>query len=377
MKNLIFLMAIFTTAGAFAQNAKVVTAYRYLSNGEFQEAQEAIEPAITHEKTMGKDKTWRYRGEIYLGLAQGDYEIGKVAALIEAKQSFLKAKELDTKENWSEEINLGLNKVRIESLNSGIGMFEQEKFAEARDLFVLSGEVGEALGITDTLAFYNGGLAAEQAEDYDSAIKYYKQTAETGYLGAKMWLYIANVYNKMEDPEGYIRTIQEGREQYPNDADLIIYELNYYLQNGKYQEAEDNLKLAIEKEPNNKQLYFSLGVVYENLEKPEEAVKAYKKAIEIDADYFDANYNLGAFYFNQGVEMNNAANEIQDNKKYDAARAEAKKVFQKAKPYLEKAHAQDETDMGALVSLSQLYALLNETEKYQAIKDKLDAQKAE
>jgi tetratricopeptide (TPR) repeat protein len=373
MKNLILLLAIFTAGGAFAQNAKVVTAYRYLNNGEFQEALEAIEPATTNEKTMDKDKTWRYRGEIYLGLA-GESQNDKVVALGEAHQSFLKAKELDTKENWSEEINVGLNKVRIESLNSGIGAFEKENFAAARDLFILSGDVGKALGITDTLAYYNGALAAEQAEDYEAAIQYYKKTAETEYLGGKLWLYIANVYNKMENPEGYITTIQKGREKYPNDADLIIYELNYYLQNGKFKEAEDNLKLALGKEPDNKQLYFSLGVVYENLEKPEEAVKAYKDAINLDVDYFAANYNLGAFYFNQGVEMNNAANEIQDNKKYDAARAEAKKVFQKAKPYLEKAHSQDETDMGALVSLSQLYALLNETEKYQEIKAKLDAE---
>ncbi|MCA1752542.1 MAG: tetratricopeptide repeat protein [Flavobacteriales bacterium] len=373
MKNLILLMAIITAGGAFAQNAKVVTAYRYLNNGEFEEAREAIEPATTHEKTMGKDKTWRYRGDIYLGLA-GESENDKVSHLQEAHKSFLKAKELDTKENWSEEINVGLNKVRIESLNSGIEAFEKEKFGAARDLFILSGDVGNALGITDTLAYYNGGLAAEQAEDYENAIKYYKKTAETEYLEGKLWLYIANVYNRMEDPEGYISTIKEGREKYPEDADLIIYELNYYLQNSKFKEAEDNLKLALEKEPDNKQLYFSLGVVYENLEKPEEAVKAYKDAIEIDPDYFDANYNLGAHYFNQGVEMNNAANEIQDNKKYDAARAEAKKVFEKAKPFLEKAHAQDETDMGALVSLSQLYALLNETEKYQKIKDKLDAE---
>ena len=27
----------------------------------------------------------------------------------------------------------------------------------------------------------------------------------------------------------------------------------------------------------------------------------YKKAIELKPDYFDANYNLGALYFNEGV----------------------------------------------------------------------------
>lgn len=374
MKNVILLVAVLTAGAAFAQNAKVATAYRYEQNGDFEAARDAIEPATTHEKTSGKEKTWRYRGRIYYGLAMGEYDVNTAEALQTAYESFLKAKELDSRGSWEEEVTMRLNEVRIASLNSGVGAFEEEQYGMARDLFVLSGDVGGSLGIYDTLAYYNGGLAAEQAGDYESALKYYKKTAETGYLGAKMWLYIANVYNQKEDPDGYISALKEGREQYPNDADLIIYELNYYLQQGKYDEAENNLKLALEKEPDNKQLYFSLGVVYENLDRPEDAIKAYKDAIEIDPDYFDANYNLGAHYFNKGVEMNNAANEIEDNKKYKAARDEAKKVFEKARPYLEKAHAQDETDRGALLSLSQLYALLNENEKYLEMKAKIEGE---
>jgi tetratricopeptide (TPR) repeat protein len=151
-----------------------------------------------------------------------------------------------------------------------------------------------------------------------------------------------------------------------------VYELNHYLLNGKFQEAENNLKLALENEPDNKQLHFSLGVVYDNLGDSEKAIKAYEDAIAIDSDYFDAIYNLGALYFNKGVEMNNAANDITDNKKYAEAREEAKQVFIKSKPYLEKAHGLDESDLGAIQSLSQLYALLNETENYQAMKAKLE-----
>jgi Flp pilus assembly protein TadD len=181
------------------------------------------------------------------------------------------------------------------------------------------------------------------------------------------------VYSKKEDQEGYLDVIKRGRVAYPEDSDLIVYELNYYLTNDKFEEAENNLKLAIEKEPDNKQLYFSLGVVYDNLGRTDDAIKAYEKAIAIDSEYFDAVYNLGALYFNQGVEMNNAANSIEDNKKYAAAREAAKAVFAKSKPHLEKAHELDPSDLGAMQSLSQLYALLSETEKYQAMKAKLDA----
>ncbi len=375
MKHIVYILGIFLASQAVAQNASVVTAYRYKTSGEFDKALEAIEPATTHEKTATKEKTWRYRGDIYLGLAQGDYEVNKVEALQQAYESYVKAKEYDTKESWLQEITVGFNEVRIASLNAGVDAFTAEKYADARDLFLVSGNVGAELGIVDTLAFYNGGLAAEQAGDFQNAAELYERTAGTGYLEGKMYLYIANVYNKMENDEQYIATLKKGRELYPSDPDLIIYELNYYLGRGEFDKAENNLKLAVEQEPDNKQLFFSLGVVYDNLKRKEDAIKAYERAIEIDPDYFDALYNLGAMYFNEGVEMNNAANEIKDNKKYDAARAEAKKVFEKAKPFLAKAHEIDETDMGALVSLSQVYALLGENEKYTAIKAKLDAQK--
>jgi tetratricopeptide (TPR) repeat protein len=373
MKQIAFIASLLAALPAIAQNAKVATAYRYMTQGEFEKALENIEPATTHEKTADKEKTWRYRGDIFLGLATGEGEVNRVEALQEAQKSFSKAKELDTKGSWSNEILQGLNQTRAVALNAGIDAFSTEDFAGARDFFVVSGKVGADLGIVDTLAFYNGGLAAEQAGDYEGAIELYKKTAATGYLEGKMYLFIANVYNKKGDDEKYLELLKEGRSKYPNDADLIIYELNYYLGKGEFEQAERNLLLALEKEPDNKQLFFSLGVVYNELGQEEKAVKAYKDAIEIDPDYFDAVYNLGALFFNKGVEMNNAANEIQDNKKYDAARKEARKVFEDSKPYLEKAHELDETDKSALISLSQLYALLGENEKYMEIKKKLDA----
>ncbi|MFT6188178.1 MAG: hypothetical protein ACJAUB_002941 [Cryomorphaceae bacterium] len=75
--------------------------------------------------------------------------------------------------------------------------------------------------------------------------------------------------------------------------------------------------------------------------------------------------------------MNNAANDIEDNDAYKAKRTEAKEEFQIGLPHLEKAHELDPSDMGAMASLQQLYALLDMTEKYQEIKAEVEAAKAE
>ena len=188
-----------------------------------------------------------------------------------------------------------------------------------------------------------------------------------------MYLYIANLYQKQGDDEKYMEVIKEGRAAYPDNSDLILYELNFYLRNEKFVEAEENLKLAISKDPTNKQLHFSLGVVYDNLGNSEGAIESYKRAIEVDPNYFDAVYNLGAFYFNQGVEVINVANEIEAQKEYDAKMAEATAIFKDAQPYLEKAHDLEPTDLGAIASLQQLYARTGEIERATEMKKKMEA----
>lgn len=377
MKRILFFLFLIAGTGAMAQSSKVVSAYNSKKDGDYKKALEYIDEATANEKTMADPKTWVYRGQIYqlIVLSEDDFGVDKVTAIKEALASFAKAKKLDSKDKWQEDITSGNSSMRIFANNLGIQAYNEQDFENARDFFLIGEEAAATAGEFDTLAVYNAGLAAEQAGDVKTAIEQYQKAADAGYLGANMYLYMANLYQKEEMTDEYLAIVKKGRKIYPENSDLIVYELNYYLRNNKYEEAENNLKLAIEKEPDNKQLHFSLGVVYDNLGRRDDAKMAYEKAIEIDPNYFDAVFNLGAMYFNQGVEMNNAANDITDNKKYNAARAEAKKVFEQARPFLEKAHELDPTDASAIVSLSQLYALTGENDKYKEMKAKEEALK--
>ena len=86
--------------------------------------------------------------------------------------------------------------------------------------------------------------------------------------------------------------------------------MNIYLTNEEFDKAKENLALAAEQDPTNEILWFSLGSVLDNLGNAEEAIEAYLKALEVKADYFDANYNLGALYFNHYVQGINEANDM-------------------------------------------------------------------
>jgi len=183
--------------------------------------------------------------------------------------------------------------------------------------------------------------------------------------------------------------LKKGRAAFPNDINLLLNETDFYIKNNRSQEALTNLNQAIAAKPNDHVLYFARGNMYDNLANPkdekgkdldkpkdaEEKMKLaeadYKKALEIKPDYFDALYNLGALYFNNGVNLGNKANSITDQKKYDAEIAKANEEFNKAVPILEKALSVNDKDRATMSALKSIYYRIGMKDKGDAMKEKL------
>jgi lipopolysaccharide biosynthesis regulator YciM len=87
------------------------------------------------------------------------------------------------------------------------------------------------------------------------------------------------------------------------------------------------------------------------------AETAYKKAIEIDPNYFEANLNLGYVLINPAIDLYNAANKLPVNKQkeYDEAIAKCNALFDAAKPYLQKAVDLQPKSIDALTNLKTYY----------------------
>lgn len=379
MKKHIFTfgLALLMAGGVMAQNSKRTTAYNYMKDGELAKALEYIEETITHEKTMNNEKTWRYRGQIYSMIAGSKDEAYKNLhpnPVREAARSYLKAMELDERDSYKKENMQALSVIQQQANYYAGQRFAENQFSQSYENFKLAAELAETLGVVDTIAVYNAGLAAERGEMYAEAAEQYQKAISYNYMDGKMYVFLALMYEKTGDSDKYLETVRDGRQAYPGNADLIRMELNHYLQNNKFEEAQNNLKLAIEKDPDDKSLHFALGVVYDNLGEIDKASASYKKAIELDANYFDALYNLGALYFNEAVEQNKAANESTDDAVYQQKREEASEYFIKAEPFLDRARALEPNDQNTLASLRQLYAYTNQTEKYNAIKKQMDGE---
>lgn len=369
MKNIFAIVFIATASVAVAQK-QVVSAYNANKSGDYKAAAGYIEEAITIEKAAIKDKTWRYRGEIYLNIANDSALVVEFPnALWVAKESYTKAKELDTKGNYEREIITGLGLVQTTAGNQGITDFTTENYTTAAAKFDLSAEVAGMFDVIDTMAVFNAALCYEKSGDVDLACARYKTCGGFGYQVPNVYLFVANLLRQDGRVEEALTELQAARELFPREQSLIIEELNIYLESKDYERAENNLKLAAEGDPTNEILWFSLGSVYDNLGKSDLAAEAYLKALELDGSYFDANYNLGAMYFNEAVQGINAANDMWKPRMTKAESAEqkaledaAKEKFIEARPFLEAAHEVNPEDIDTIRSLRDIYARTGQDE---------------
>ena len=370
MHKTITLLGLAICFQSFGQK-EVVSAYNANKEGDFATAATYIEEAILNPKANVKNKTWRYRGEIYLNISRDSALFAAYPdALERSRDSYVKAQELDKKGSYASEIQVGLGQVQMASNNMGIGKYNTGEFARAGSFFDLSADIASAFEATDTMAIYNAALCYEKAGDVDNAVARYRACADIQYQVPNVFLFISNLLRDNGREEEALATLAEARGLYPREQSLIIEELNIYLTNEEFDKAKENLSLAAEQDPTNEILWFSLGSVLDNLGNADEAIEAYKKALAVKADYFDANYNLGALYFNQAVQGTNAANDMWKPRMTKAESAEqkrledeAKALFDTAKPYLEAAHAIDAEDLETMRSLKDIYARTGEDDK--------------
>jgi len=360
-----FIAVAFAAIATISLGQKqVVSAYNANKSGDYSAAAGYIEEAITIEKAAIKDKTWRYRGEIYLNIANDSVlSIQYPQALWTAMESYTKAKELDVKGSYEREIITGLGLVQTTAGNQGINDYVEEKFETAAAKFDLSAEVAGMFEVVDTMAIFNAALCYEKSNNVDLAIARYKTCGGHGYQVPNVYLFVANLLRQADRDEEALIELQAARELFPREQSLIIEELNIYLEAKDFERAENNLKLAAEGDPTNEILWFSLGSVYDNLGKSEMAAEAYLKALELDANYFDANYNLGAMYFNEAVAGINEANDMWKPRMTKAESAKQKELeeaakakFMEARPFLEAAHESNPEDIDTIRSLRDIYA---------------------
>ena len=369
------MVALIVGFGAFAQNSKVTSAANYLRYNELDKAKANIDAASEHEKTMGNAKTWFYRGNIYKAIYVSKEEKYKALdpdALLTAVNSYAKALKLPAKKVNVNELSNSYSQLGNICFDIGVQRYNAKNYKEAGAYFKKAMNVNSHFKVIDTLAMYNVGLTAEKDKNFTEAKVYYNKCKDLGFRGAKMYSHLSDIAKAEGNDEAALKSLAEGRAKYPNDQFLLTDEINIFLKLGKTEQALENLNKAVANDADNASLHYAKGTINQKKGNKEQAAKDYQRAIELNPEYFDANYNLGALYFNNGADCINEISSIKDNSKYAEAKKGCDKTFEQAIPFLEKAHALNPNDVATMQSLKQLYVRVGNTEKYNEMKGKLE-----
>ncbi len=266
--------------------------------------------------------------------------------------------------------------------------------------------------------YYAAGYAVN-GEDFDSALKYYKELKAINYSGEKTLYTAKNIATGEVEPyddknvrDSFIRlkthtnpkdekipskrgeiyknialillqqnktdeaksAINEARKDNPNDTSLILTEADLYYKLNDFVKYKELVGQALAANPNDADLIFNLGVVSTETKQYDEAEKYYNKVIKLKPDYANAYLNLSDLKLKPDgkivEEMNKLGTSAADLKKYDNLKAERVKLFNSALPLLEKAIELDPENEVVKSNLLTVYNFLEMTDKYKALKAK-------
>jgi tetratricopeptide (TPR) repeat protein len=380
-KILLLIAAVSISFCAMSQKGKVTSALSYIDQGALDKAKDALDQALVNESTINWFNTYFAKGKLCQASFKSDnpkFKAFYTDPLQEAYTSYEKAIELDPKGTIKKKIitNMIYNSLAIDLFSEGSAKFEAKDYAGALKSFETQIAITESdkyAGAIDTGMYYNAGLAAVNSAKYPQAIKYFEKCAEMKYLGITPYYQIYESYLGLGDTVKAESTLKNLPAMFPDDKTITLQLIDLYIKSNKNDEALKYIKVAKETDPNNYSLFFAAGIIYLNQNKYDDAITELTKSIEIKGDLYDTQYGIGAAYINKASEMFVKANEIMDVKKYTEAIDVANTVYAKALPFMEKALELKPDDIYTMRSLKELYYRLKQTDKYNAIKTKLDA----
>lgn len=363
MKKLMMLVALgLVGSSALAQKANVRSAEK-LATSNVAEARNLAAQAREHEETKNDAYTWFVSGQVEqqafqselvkLQLGQAANEPAMYEALMAEMPYFFRVYEIESQPNEKGKvrlrhtkkakdfvkndfrylINAGYHYIQNQDYKRSVAAFA--RFHEALEHPMLAEEKDIRTPEVDTMAWeaaYLSVIASYEGKDYDQAIELGNKFKAQEYKRNEIYQVLSASYLAKQDTVTGLATLEEAAKLFPEEAYFLGNIVNVYANQDRVDDAIAFLRKGVEQDPRNLVFITALGNLYERKEDFVSAEAQYRAAYEIDSTNFDANYNLGRAYYNQGVMTRNVENLDK------LTQEKAVELFRKAIPYLEAAY---------------------------------------
>ncbi len=144
------------------------------------------------------------------------------------------------------------------------------------------------------------GKLEEAASAYEQAVTTDPSSFRPQYNLGVVYQALADAAKDAQAGAEYIQkaidTYVKALEIQPGDFDANLNLCSCYFQEGKYDLAEKYCKGAIQADPKNPGGPFNLGVIYKQMDRPYDAIRAFKDSLELDINQPRLLVELGNVY---------------------------------------------------------------------------------
>jgi len=359
-----------------AQVSAVTNAILNQRTGLLDKARADIDKAVINEKTSGKAKTWYTRGDIYLAMMQSPI-YGKQLQAGEGTQkafeSFNKTIELDGKTGEFGKLAVAkIDNLYGQAFNDAVNSYNAKDYDKAISSYKLASQIRPQ----DTTAVLYAAYASDAKQDFVGAKASYNQLLGMNYKSVNLYARLLQIAKQEKNDVEATKVLQQAMAAYPGNKSFMLEDLNMSLASGRGEDALSKINKSIAADPMNSNLYAVRGSMYDQQKKGELALSDYKKAVELDANNFDAQFNLGVYNYNRAADAYTRASKM-DLKTYQVSgkkfEAEGKKFFESSVPYFEKALQLQPNDRNTLISLQKVYFRLGRNADSERLNAKLQS----
>jgi tetratricopeptide (TPR) repeat protein len=308
-KYVLLASALLISVSTFAQKDQIKAAEKALKSGNSAEAKSILQQAeslLSSATDAEKAQYFFVKGNTLVDLATKNIDAAKnQLEAAKAYQELIAVEKVSGKSKYTVKLKL-LTDIKGKILNSAVEDGTNKKYDEAAKKLYIVYELDK----TDLEKLYYAASYAVNAQDYDTALAYYEELKSKNYSGEGMAYYAKNLLSEQEDffgttaeakterdnkvklkvysnprdekipskrgeiyknialillqkdkTEQAKTALSDARKANPDDTSLIISEADLYLKLQDFATYKKLVSEVLEKDPNNPDLLFNLGVV--------------------------------------------------------------------------------------------------------------------
>lgn len=198
------------------------------------------------------------------------------------------------------------------------------------------------------------------------------KTEQTKSIEPDLYETLASLLLNAKSPEA-LTIIEKGLAKFPNNAKLKEAQTTAYLQSGNTDKFVSGLKEQLAKNPNDATNWYNLGVMQaKNPATVNDALEAFKKAIELKPDFSDAYQNLVYTTIGDDAKVVGEINALRKDKPDEASKLidARRERFGKALPYAEGWLKANPKSLDAVTALKEIYIVTKNMDKVKEMKAK-------